>query len=78
MHCYECLRVGVEKSAIGLCHHCSAALCKDHAQVVADPVIGVEPLVKRVVLPNRARLLLCATCNAALEQVGMIAVPSGS
>src|SRR5450759_193771 len=57
MHCYECLQVGVTRDAIGLCHHCSAALCTEHAFVVADPVTTIYPLMKTVVLPKRARLL---------------------
>ena len=68
MHCYECLQAGVTRDAIGLCHHCSAALCTEHAFVVADPVTTIYPLMKTVVLPKRARLLLCGTCKAALEQ----------
>jgi hypothetical protein len=68
MHCYECLRAGVTRDAVGLCHHCSAALCTEHACVVADPVTAIYPLMLTVVLPKRARLLLCGTCKAALEQ----------
>ena len=68
MHCYECLQAGVTRDAIGLCHHCSAALCTEHAFVIADPVTTIYPLMKTVVLPKRARLLLCGTCKAALEQ----------
>ena len=68
MHCYECLQAGVTRDAIGLCHHCSAALCTEHAFVVADPVTTIYPLMKTVVLPKRARLLKCGTCKAALEQ----------
>lgn len=68
MHCYECFENGIDRSAVGLCHHCSAALCADHASVLPDPVTAVYPVVKTVVLPKRARLLLCRTCKEAIEQ----------
>jgi hypothetical protein len=68
MHCYECLQNNVTREAIGLCHHCSAALCAEHICVIDDPVTGGVPLVRTVVLPKQARLLLCGTCKAALEQ----------
>lgn len=68
MHCYECLQNNVTREAIGLCHHCSAALCAEHICVIDDPVTGGVPLVRTVVLPMHARLLLCGTCKAALEQ----------
>jgi hypothetical protein len=68
MHCYECLQNNVTREAVGLCHHCSAALCAEHTWVVDDPVTGGVPLVRTVVLPKPARLLLCGTCKAALEQ----------
>jgi len=68
MHCYECLQIDVTRDAVGLCHHCSAALCAEHACLIADPVTAIYPLMLTVVLPKHARLLLCATCKAALEQ----------
>jgi hypothetical protein len=68
MQCFECFEMGIDKEAVGLCHHCSAALCADHASLVSDPVTAVYPLVKTVVLPKRARLLLCRTCKEAIEQ----------
>ena len=68
MECYECLQVGIQRDASGLCHHCSAALCPEHICVIDDPVAGGVPLVRTVILPKKARLLLCGTCKAALEQ----------
>ena len=68
MDCYECFSQGHVESAVGLCHHCSAALCADHAVVLSAPVFGTEPLLKRIVFPKRARLLLCVTCYQALRQ----------
>jgi hypothetical protein len=68
MHCYECSRNDAIRDAVGLCHHCSAALCAEHARMVADPVTAIYPLMRPTVLPVHARLL-CNTCKAALEQV---------
>lgn len=42
--------------------------CVRNTCVVDDPVTGGVPLVRTVVLPKKARLLLCGTCKAALEQ----------
>lgn len=69
MHCYECSRLGQDHGAVGLCHHCSAALCSDHAHTVADPISMIYPVFRTIVLPKKARLLLCETCLTALEQV---------
>jgi hypothetical protein len=68
MNCYECSMVGTNSNAVGLCHHCSAALCTDHACVVADPMTTTYPLVRTVVVPKQARLFLCGTCLQALRQ----------
>ncbi len=68
MLCYECSQAGDRHEAVGLCHHCSVALCERHAQVVADPVTTTYPLLKIVVLPKQARRLYCGTCLAALQQ----------
>jgi hypothetical protein len=69
MFCYECSKAGNHHEAIGLCHHCSVALCEDHGTAIADPVTKIVPLMREVVLPKEARLLLCGTCLAALQQV---------
>jgi len=68
MHCYECCKNGTKRDAVGICHHCSAALCEDHTTVTEDPITAVYPVVKTVVLPKRARLFLCQTCKEAIEQ----------
>ncbi len=73
MQCFECFEIGAEREAIGLCHHCAAALCAHHAIVVPDLITTREPLFKTVVLPKRARLLLCITCKLALAQRGGMA-----
>lgn len=69
MLCYECSTFGEDRPAVGLCHHCSAGLCTEHACVAADPITTTYPVSKTVVLPRQARQLLCATCLRALEQV---------
>lgn len=68
MECFECVQSGVTREAVGLCHHCSAALCADHIIAVEDPLTVSHIMTPSVVLPKRARLLLCATCKAAMEQ----------
>lgn len=68
MHCYECSQSDVTRDAVGFCHHCSAALCAEHACVIRDPVTTVYPLMRPTSLPKPARLLLCSTCKTALEQ----------
>ena len=67
MHCYESSEDARDES-IGLCHHCSVALCQKHAHIIADPVTTEYPLLRTVVLPKKARLLLCGTCLTALQQ----------
>ena len=67
MNCYECRRQSSDRSAIGTCKHCGVALCAEHAHVIVDPIIS-HPMIRTVVLPKQARLLLCATCREALEQ----------
>jgi hypothetical protein len=69
MRCYECSKADRDREPVGLCHHCSAALCADHACIVADPVTTTYPLVTTVVLPKKARLFLCGTCLQALRQI---------
>ena len=69
MECYPCLQSGLTREAAGLCHHCSAALCGDHICEVEDPIIVAHLMARTVVLPRKARLLLCGTCKAALEQL---------
>lgn len=44
MSCHECLRAGIVRDAVGLCHHCSAAFCTEHMCVVDDPVTAGVPL----------------------------------
>ena len=68
MCCYECSQVGDRKEAIGICHHCSVGVCQHHSSVVTDFVTKNQVINRTVVLPVRARLLLCHVCQAALEQ----------
>jgi len=68
MLCYECCQAGKGSEAVGLCHHCSAALCSNHARIVSDPVTASYPVATTIVLPVRARVILCDTCFSALYQ----------
>ena len=68
MICYECQQAGKRRDAVALCNHCSAALCQEHALVLADPVTAQYPVCKTVILPLRARIFLCSTCRDALQQ----------
>lgn len=66
---YECQQAGNTRQAVRLlCHHCSAALCPEHALVFSDPITTQYPLCRTVVLPLRARRFLCGTCLAVLGQ----------
>ena len=71
MLCYECSKAERNREAVGLCHNCSAGLCADHACVIAGPVTAMRPVFKTVVLPLKARQLLCTRCLGALEQLGV-------
>lgn len=68
MICYECQQGGKARDAVALCHHCSAALCPEHALVLSDPVTAQYPVCQTLVLPLRARVFLCSTCREALRQ----------
>ena len=70
MRCYECStgKTSEVRDAVGICHHCSAGLCAEHALMIEDPVITHVAIGKEVILPKVARLLLCRTCKTALEQ----------
>jgi hypothetical protein len=68
MQCYECAVLGKETQAVGLCHNCSAGLCREHASVRRRPVTALYPIVKIIELPHQAREMLCSLCKTALEQ----------
>ena len=68
MICYECQQADQRRDAVALCHHCSAALCSQHALILNDPVTSQYPVCKIVVLPLLARVFLCSTCSEALRQ----------
>lgn len=68
MICFECQQGGKKRDAVALCHHCSAALCPEHALILSDPVTAQQLVCKTVVLPLRARVFLCSTCREALRQ----------
>lgn len=77
MVCYECFMRGQRRDAIGLCHHCSVAVCAEHAEVVAVPITEKVLLVKEIVLPQQARRLFCKICRAAIEQDHVVAQDEG-
>ncbi len=68
MLCYECSQTGARQEAIGVCHHCSVGMCPDHGSMITDPVTKTALINWTVVLPKKARLLLCSTCLAAVQQ----------
>jgi hypothetical protein len=78
MHCYGCFQADVTRDAVGLCHHCSVALCTEHACMVTDPLTEIYPVMQTVVLPKRARLLLCGMCKAALDSLDIFRMLSGT
>ena len=67
MRCFECFEAGKISDSVGFCHHCSAALCAEHAHVIVDPVTSHAPILKEIVLPKSARVLLCSICSAARD-----------
>ena len=69
MECYQCLQSGISREAVGLWHHCSAALCADHICAVEEPLMAKHVMGPATVFPKKARLMLCTTCKAALEQL---------
>ncbi len=69
MECYQCLQAGITREAAGLCHHCSAGLCREHICTVEDPITLRRVLAPSEVLPKRARVLLCSICKGALEKL---------
>jgi hypothetical protein len=68
MKCLDCARNGTATETIGICHHCSAAVCDTHGTLVSDPVTVPTAVMGTRVLPLGARLLLCNHCLAALRQ----------
>lgn len=68
MECYECLQSGIRQMAVGTCHHCSAALCSDHIEAIMEPLRITYAMAPERILPKKARLMLCRTCKAALDQ----------
>lgn len=69
MLCYDCSLAGNRREAVGLCHFCSAGLCPEHTNVVSEEIRTQVPVVKTLVLPRKARRLLCSVCRAAVEQL---------
>ncbi len=68
MICYECHKAATRQEAVAICHHCSAALCPEHATLLKDPMTAQYAVGKTVVLPLLARIFLCSVCREALRQ----------
>ena len=69
MECYQCLQSGIFKESVGLCRHCSAALCLDHIFAVDEPIMVRHMMAPATVFSKKARLVLCITCKMALDQL---------
>ena len=69
MQCFQCLQNGINRDAVGLCHHCSAALCSEHIFEIEEPLMVKHLMAPATIFPKKARLLLCGTCKVALEQI---------
>lgn len=74
MKCLDCGTQGNATETIGICHHCSAGVCDTHGTLVSDPVTVPIPVLGTRVLPQKARLLFCNHCLAALRQHGVLEV----
>jgi hypothetical protein len=68
MNCYVCALSDLGRTAVGLCHNCSAALCIEHLVERRRELTFVAPLGREVALPLKERELLCHICKQALEQ----------
>ena len=69
MKCLDCsTSQGRATEAMGVCHHCSAGVCESHSALVSDPVTMQALIMRTVIPPKRARVLLCNTSLEALGQ----------
>ena len=74
MLCYPCAQQGRDTPAVALCHHCSTALCRDHAHIKPTPVKAERrnktftAVRWEVELPLPAQTALCDVCHGALHQ----------
>ena len=68
MKCFDCSIEGRVADTIGVCHHCSTGVCRSHSSLVSDPVTMQALIMRTVILPKKARVLLCRTCLEALGQ----------
>lgn len=68
MICYDCHQDGKTAEAIGVCHHCSIAVCPAHGAMYTHPTPAPEPAAKAASLPSHYRSLLCPHCLEAIKQ----------
>jgi hypothetical protein len=52
MFCYDCHQEGKSSPAIGICHHCSIAVCPTHGTIYTHPTAAPEPAAKAAALPS--------------------------
>jgi hypothetical protein len=67
MFCYDCHQEGKSSPAIGICHHCSIAVCPTHGTIYTHPTAAPEPAAKAATLPSHYRSLLCPHCLEAIR-----------
>ncbi|GAB3701446.1 MULTISPECIES: DUF2180 family protein [Nocardiopsis] len=64
MQCYDCAHEGKQRTAVGICQVCGAALCVDHAHETAH-VLSRPASPGAVERAEPARRLLCERCRQA-------------
>lgn len=77
MQCFDCPQDSSQE-VTAICHHCSAALCREHSVSVPEKIYVNEALGRAVALPRCARIILCRTCNVAFQQEGAHALATVS
>ena len=75
MNCFDCTLAGVTTPAVALCHDCGAAVCLEHAFVRRHHLTRTATINRIIVVEPPARLVRCATCNAAVVAVDRDAAP---
>jgi hypothetical protein len=65
MHCLDCLSVGKERDAVGVCHSCGAGVCFGHAAIVRVNLVRIGAILRQESVDPPAREVLCPTCRAA-------------
>lgn len=68
MNCFECATStpAHAESGIAICAICGAAMCAEHATVVAHHLTRIEIINRPVAVEPPARHIYCPTCAAAV------------